>query len=550
MKALHLSRRSLNASGFSHIIVPLIIIVGMGLFGTFYLVLTHAAAPSGSMQLSEGVKGFCLDDFHSGSVNYSKADVWTCNKTKAQAWTLSSTTSSTGGTITNANGLCLDVYHSGTTTGTKVDLFKCNKTTAQNWVISGTKLTNPHANLCLTNTGSSTTKGTQVTLATCTSSKAQAWTVAAQGTTTGGGGSGSSTTGGGGSGTGGGGAFPGQSGNPVGYAAYGSLGKTAWSGSNFVSGTASNPTVYKGYVFNGTQKISGSYIKFVSCDFVGGASITGSNLTFTGDRFQSNSLAYFNVNTNGANLTFTYDSFTPLAKFYTSPPGEVWPSAGSGQNTYHQTANVNAINGNEGYQFAITVGGGPTTIDHSDFWGFGNAITFGGSTTQMKVTNNWIHDAADAGPQQYHTDGPGYLNGGGGPSNVLIQGNTIASLGNTNGIAFQAATSGYNNMQIIGNYLSGFGYTVAPGFPGTHHFTNSSFESNVFGTDVEAIWGALYSWTDTGNNVWKCNKYNFRAGTNWTNGNNWKPQSSMDGKYWLPSSGPSSTDYKGNTTCS
>jgi hypothetical protein len=167
----------------------------------------------------------------------------------------------------------------------------------------------------------------------------------------------------------------------------------------------------------------------------------------------------------------------------------------------------------------------------------------------MKITNNWIHDAADAVPQKYHTDGPGYLNGGAGQSNVLTQGNTIASLGNTNGVAFQAANSGYANMQIIGNFLSGFGYTVAPGFPGNNHFTNSSFKDNVFGTGIEAIWGALYSWTDSGNNTWKCNMYDFRPGTNWTNGNNWHPDSSMNGKYWLPSGGASSADYKANTSC-
>jgi hypothetical protein len=369
--------------------------------------------------------------------------------------------------------------------------------------------------------------------------------------------------------------WPGQSGNPVGYAAYGPLGTTPWPGGSFQSGTAANPTVYKGYVFSGPQTISGSYIQFISCDFnsgTGGVNVTGSNITFTGDRFQSNQVEYYNVRTTGASITFSYSSFTPLTSFYTTPPGSVWPSAGAGQNTYQQcttgqttsgcsgTTN-NAIDGNDGYEFGIDVGsGGPITVDHSDFWGFGNAISFDSPTTvQMTVTNNWMHDAANASwsatsptsGQAYHIDGPGYLNGGAAPSNVLIQGNTIASLGNSNGVAFQAATSGYSNIQIIGNYLSGFGYTLAPGEPGNTHFTGSVIANNVWGTDVEPVWNPLYNdtFTET-SSVWACNTLAFRSGTNWTDGDNWTPSSSMNGEYVVPTGAiVSTTDWNGNTVC-
>jgi len=354
-----------------------------------------------------------------------------------------------------------------------------------------------------------------------------------------------------------GGTWPGQSGNPVGYAAYAPLGTTPWPGGSFQSGTAANPTVYTGYVFSGPQSISGSYIKFVSCDFnsgSGGVSVSGSNISFVGSRFQSNAIQYYNVQTNGSNITFSYSSFTPLASFYISPPGSIWPSGGAGQNTTTQTPDVNAINGNDGYEYGINItSGGPVTIDHSDFWGFGNAIVFYSTTAQMTITNNWIHDAATAGPQGYHTDGPGYLNGGAGPSNVLVQGNTIASLGNTNGLAFQAATSGYNNIQILGNYFSGFGYTTAPGEPGNTHLTNSSIKNNVFGTDIEPVWGPLYgnNFSAGSNTVWACNKLSFRSGTNWTDGDGWHPASSINGQYWVPTGAISSaTDYNGNTSCS
>jgi hypothetical protein len=349
--------------------------------------------------------------------------------------------------------------------------------------------------------------------------------------------------------------WPGQAGNPVGYAAHGPLGTTPWTGGNFQSGTAVNPTVYTGYVFTGSQTISGSYIQFVSCDFnsgTGGVLVSGSNITFTGDRFQSNSVGNYNVQVTGTNITFSYSSFTPLASFYTSPPGSVWPSAGAGKNTTTQTTDVNAINGNDGYEYGVNIpSGGPVTIDHSDFWGFGNALVFYATTAQMTITNNWIHDAVNANPQGYHTDGAGYINGGAGPSNLLIQGNTIASLGNTQGLAFQGATSGYSNIQIVGNYFSGFGYTVAAA-PGGVALTNSSITSNVFGTDIEPVWNPLYgsSWNAASSSSWACNKLAFASGTSWTDGDGWKPPSSIDGQFWVPTSAiASATDWNGNTSC-
>jgi hypothetical protein len=221
-------------------------------------------------------------------------------------------------------------------------------------------------------------------------------------------------------------------------------------------------------------------------------------------------------------------------------------------NTIVQTTDVNAINGNSGYQYGLAMNaGGPVTVDHNDFWGFGNdGPQLMSTSAPINITNNWIHDAANAIPQNYHIDGVGYVNGGAGPSNVLVGGNTIASLGNSNGIAFQAATSGYNNIRIIGNYLSGFGYTVAPGMPGNVHFANSSFSDNVFGTDIEPIWGPLYGWVAGNGNVWKCNRIKFSTGTNWTDGGNWTPTQSINGRFWIPTSSiVSNSDYLGNASC-
>jgi hypothetical protein len=189
-------KSKLGAAGFSHILVPLIIIVGIGLFGTYYLVLTHAATPSG-VQLSEKVNGFCLDDYHSGSTSPSTVDIWKCNKTKAQSWTESSGANATkGGTITNANGLCLNVSGNSTANGATVNLLKCSGAKGQLWYVSGKLIKNPNSNKCLADYLSGTKDGTKVVVSVCSGSANQTWTAAAisTGGASGGTGSGGSTS--------------------------------------------------------------------------------------------------------------------------------------------------------------------------------------------------------------------------------------------------------------------------------------------------------------------------------------------------------------------
>ena len=201
------------------------------------------------------------------------------------------------------------------------------------------------------------------------------------------------------------GMFPGQTGNPVGYAAApgypGSL-KSCPSGTLSQSGTTSTPLVY-------------SFCDFVPTPSTSGTLITGSHLKFIGCRFQSNDVENYNVQTTGSDITFEYSSVTPLVSLASAPPHEAWPSAGAGMQLIGNGSGYQ-IDGNDGYEYGINIpSGGPVTIDHSDIWGFGNAVVFYSTTAQMTVTNTWIHDAADAAAQKYHTDGPGYLNGGTAP---------------------------------------------------------------------------------------------------------------------------------------
>ena len=332
-------------------------------------------------------------------------------------------------------------------------------------------------------------------------------------------------------------AFPGQPGNPVGFAAApgypGSL--TASSVANLVSGTPGNPKVY-------------SFLDFDAG--TGGTDLWNvHDVTFIGCRFQSNRVDYFNVHVASANMTFKYCSFTPRKALYTSPPGAAWPSAAVGQNTTVQTTDVNCINGNSGYQYGVFIdSGGPVTMQHCDVWGYGNAIDFMATTASMVLDNCWIHDAANASPQGYHTDGPGYLNGTTPPQNITISNCTIASLGNTNGIAWQAATSAYKNIVMTGNYLSGFGYTAALFLPGNGGAQNCLFQDNILATDIQAVWGPIYGSPAamfTGStNKWRGNKLKVYPGTQPRSGA-WQFTAADDGKFLWPDSTLHTTDFTG-----
>jgi hypothetical protein len=229
-----------------------------------------------------------------------------------------------------------------------------------------------------------------------------------------------------------------------------------------------------------------------------------------------------------------------LVSLYTSPPGYTWPSAGAGANSLTITEGVNAVNGNKGYEFGFDIGtgspgAGPVWIDHCDVWGFGDAIVIQTVNAGVTITNNHMHDIANPTEQLYHTDGPGYSNGGVAPNNVTIIGNTVAMLGNTQALALQLATGGYQNIYVAENFWSGNGATISWCMPGSVQCTNSHFYGNTFGTDVEAG-GPLYgpSFRLGSGSVWACNTISFRPGTTWKDYNDpWAPTSAMNGQYFV-----------------
>jgi hypothetical protein len=329
--------------------------------------------------------------------------------------------------------------------------------------------------------------------------------------------------------------FPGQDTNPVGY-----LAAPGYPG-------ALTPHAPSGFQSNATYSF---------LDIDGGTSGTNlaglSNVTFIGCRFKSNAQGYFNVYAIGTNLTFRYCTICPRDVYASAPPGCVWPSAGTGQNTTKYIDGVNCTKGTQGYQYGFHImSGGPITIQYCDIWGFGNAIDFLNTTAQMLVDNCWIHDAANSSPNGYHTDGPGYLNGATPPKNITISNCTIASIGNTNGLAMQAATSAYQNITVTGNFFSGFGYCTAHFQPGSGGARNCTFTDNILATDVAWYFGpiysnptSLYNYSSYGN-LWRRNKLRVLPGTAPVNGAMFSYTQTDDGKYIWPNASLSTTDYSG-----
>jgi hypothetical protein len=271
------------------------------------------------------------------------------------------------------------------------------------------------------------------------------------------------------------------------------------------------------------------------CDYPNGLTIGDAdhhpeNVTFYGSRFASNEVQDANVRTFGENTTFRYSSFVPSRK--AQPP----------------------VAFGEGYQYGVSIFGGvKLTVDHCEFWGFGNAIAFDKSNQSQPViiTNNWIHDASgntNDPATQYHTDGILSNDGGPGVTHVVIDHNTIVSEGITNGIALQYVADAYNHITVTNNYLSGFGITVDIGGTGAARNTNITFIGNVWGSDIKPNFYPIYNaatWAPNGrnNNVWKNNRIAVKPGTAWMAAGN-------DGLYWWPTdSNPTSrSEIVGHTT--
>jgi hypothetical protein len=269
--------------------------------------------------------------------------------------------------------------------------------------------------------------------------------------------------------------FPGQPGNPVGYAAApgfpgtltpATIGDGTSGSFALISGTPGNPTIVSFKDFSPTGIWAGRS-NSISDNGFGGGGHAVHDITFIGCRFTvpgptAGLDANVDMLTSGSyNITFSYCTMEPASSVLASPiPLKNWPSSsvgtgvffvttGAGGNTYQMPYGVTAQ-----YAVAHAVGSptGFVTYDHCDMWGWGDALGLSGFnwTTanqfpvngQTNIIDCWLHDARTDNFNADHTDGvipSPTISIGNAPyiSNVLIRHNTISCLGNTNAIAFQ-----------------------------------------------------------------------------------------------------------------
>jgi chitodextrinase len=295
-----------------------------------------------------------------------------------------------------------------------------------------------------------------------------------------------------------------------------------------------NAPGYPGQLKDCSKTVIQSNSTYQYCDFpdglyVGSAGSHPSNITFIGCRFASNAVDDANVADYGDGIVFSYDTFEPSAVSADSEPSSPYAAA--------------VANG-DGYQYGIDKRyAGALTVDHSDIWGFAEAIQFGDSSQAkpLVVTNTWIHNPRNDGGVD-HTDG--ILENYGGLSYMVFDHNTIVGDGNTNALALQGGTP-YSHVTITNNYFSGYGYMVNSG--SDTNSTDMVFTGNVWGTDFEPTFGPLYGnsmYTTPGlGGVWANNTIYVAPGTTWMSARN-------SGMFWWPTTGTpsSSSDMVGHKT--
>lgn len=332
---------------------------------------------------------------------------------------------------------------------------------------------------------------------------------------------------------------------------YGHLADPNWPGS-FTGGSNSSG-------FKAASNTTYSYWDFKGGVDVGAPSALVNNVTFRGCRFQFSANVSNQGNNSSAqvllfgdNVTFEYCTFQPSVSNY---PTELTGEEIKGNpSTY--------VEYGKGYQYAINGGGGyntkigKLTIDHCDFWGFGNALELSGSTVSKPhvVKNSWFHHGADpfvvnTTSNQFHNDC--WLVNDGNYHGAQCINNVMEIWGNTNLLAWQGAGA-YNDSVITGNRFSGDQQSISLSASGTS--SRVTFTDNTFSTRIGRSVGSgrpLRSWsvTDSGTgSLWRRNKWLVAANavtSNYPNANWGNYQ--WNGKYWWPgdsdTTGGHSTDY-------
>jgi len=306
----------------------------------------------------------------------------------------------------------------------------------------------------------------------------------------------------------------------------GGLGLPAYPGhlTNYMSGMSDTQPITATFPDNSVI----AYTRFQALK----VSIYGDNLTFIGCLFEGtdpndNLVQVYSPN----NIAFRYTTFKPSS--YAMPPGN--------NGTVSSSHTSPGTPFNKSWQLVTTMLEAVAVMDHNDIWGNAGMEVVTGFPDRPSVwTNNYIHDAADTANNVYHHDGIGpQSEGNGGP--MLIDHNTLASLGNTNALALQG-DGVYDRIAFTNNYVSGYGYAVSIGT--TNNATHIIFTGNVFSAELNELYGPLYAnlWGGPARgSTWCNNRYQVRAGDD-----NTSYVLADNGKYWWPTDNDSHTGDYGN----
>lgn len=271
-----------------------------------------------------------------------------------------------------------------------------------------------------------------------------------------------------------------------------------------------------------------SFTRFLASKVI----IYGDNLTFVGCLFEGT-----DPNDNlvqiyaPSNVSFRYSTFKPSA--YAMPPGN--------DGTMSSSRTTPGTPFDKSWQLATTMLDAVVVMDHNDIWGNAGLEMVTGFPGRPSVwTDNYIHDAADTSHSVYHHDGIGpQSEGNGGP--MLINHNTLASLGNTNALALQGSGV-YDHIAFTNNYVSGYGYALSFGVK--NNATNLTVTGNVFSAELFELWGPLYGnlWGGSARgSLWRNNLYQVRQGDD-----NKFYAPADHGRYWWPTDNAShAQDFAG-----
>ena len=125
------------------------------------------------MARSGATPGKCVDDFHGGTGNGTRIDVWGCNGTAAQRWVFAS-----NGQL-RISGKCLDDTRFGGN-GTRLQLYTCTGASNQKWTHrSNGEYVLRSNGLCLDDPGFSKTNGTRLDIWHCNGGANQRWSLPA-----------------------------------------------------------------------------------------------------------------------------------------------------------------------------------------------------------------------------------------------------------------------------------------------------------------------------------------------------------------------------------